>query len=347
MKKAYILFVIFFGIFAQFSFATETIIKETKGIGKTRQQAIKNALAQAIGQASGVEISTPDEELLEIDSDNNIQIGTISAEHNQDDYKAKINGFVKTYDILSEKRTGDDLYEVSLKVWVYKYESEAPDNLKKIAIMPTKTLKENYHFKDTTVSAKDLSENLQSKLTKAFAETNKFTVLDRQYISDFLRNRDMITEGQGKTEEKAKLNNVLGADYMFSSTISNAKLTARQKYLKAIQRKSWEYKLDFILDYEIISAPTTKVISADSIKIYLDTNEIKELVEEWDHENLNIPELIDNLLVKIANKAAKNATEKLFPVKITAITSNDKIVQDTNEIDTINTSTTHQTIDKK
>ncbi|MBU2597394.1 MAG: hypothetical protein KJ757_07535, partial [Planctomycetes bacterium] len=101
------------------------------------------------------------------------------------------------------------------------------------------------------------------------------------------------------------------------------------------------------LDYEIISAPTTKVISADSIKIYLDTNEIKELVEEWDHENLNIPELIDNLLVKIANKAAKNATEKLFPVKITAITSNDKIVQDTNEIDTINTSTTHQTIDKK
>ncbi len=325
MKNIYILLIILFTAYVPFSFAGETVMVESKGSGETRQKAIINALTNAVGQIKGVEIRTSEDKSMQSVLSKNTQIGNISTETDKDDFKAYINGVVKTYEILSENKT-EDLHEVTLKAWVYNLKSRLQDDREKIAIMPCKTLKDNYSFKNRKFSATEISEKLQSKISGSFSRIGKLAVIDRQYVSDFLDNRNLLKTGQGSTEEKARLNNLLAVEYMLSSTLVDAKLIANHKYLSAIQKKSWEYELDFILDYKIIDASTTKVIFSDSIKYNFETNEVKKLVDKWDHHNLDMDEILNNLLKKTANQVAQKTLINLFPVKIIAITPKGKII---------------------
>jgi len=315
--------------------ATKTIIRQTKGHGINRDEAIKKALSQAVAQVRGVKISSGDYEfgyrsasadIEKKDTGKKVEFDAVSVHTGGSVLKTEIEGLVKTYEVLDEKKIDDNTYEVTLKVWVYDYEAPDKTSRIKLAIMPIKTLRQRYQFGDFLTPAGDLSRKLAQKLSVGLSETNKFAVLDREYVLDFAHNRNILLSDDSSLEEKAKLGKVLGADYMIVGTISDARLQIKQKTSSAIGHPIREYEADFVFDYRLIIGPTRQVKLADIVNISLETEQVKELVKEWEPEDLDFREIIDNLTFRVANQVVGTIIDRLYPIRIASIDKNGQII---------------------
>lgn len=333
MKKIYIFFVIT-ALFCPKAFCDiKTIVRQTKGQGADREEAIKNALYQAVAQTKGVKVSIGERDINYHSASADIkeygtstEVDAVSIQTGSSDAITEVVGLVKTYEILDEKKIDDKTYEVALKVWVYNYEVPDQTSRLKLAIMPIKTLEPQYQFGDY-ISSIDISNMLSHKLSMGFAETNKFAVLDREYITDFALNKGIaLSDSENSLEEQAKLGKSLGADYMISGTISDARLEITEVFLKAIGRKTKEYKADFAFDYRLMVASTRQIKIADSIRLAFETKDIKKLVKKWDPEDLDYRELLDDIIIKVVNQVVDTVIDRIYPIRIASIEKDGKII---------------------
>jgi hypothetical protein len=163
-----------------------------------------------------------------------------------------------------------------------------------------------------------MSRKLSQQLSAAITATNKFAVLDREYIVEFAQNRNILLSDDSPIEEKARLGQVLGADYMIVGTISNAGLQIKEKTSRAIGRPIREYEVDYVFDYRLIVAPTRQVKLADTVNISIeeDQDRIRELVTKWEPDDLDYREMVDNLTIKVANEVVENIIDRLYPIRI-------------------------------
>lgn len=213
-----------------------------------------------------------------------------------------------------------------LQVWVYDYETVDKTKRLTLAVMPIKALAQSYQFGNLNASSVVLSQKLSHKLSVGLTETNKFAVLDREYIEDFAHNRNILLSGDSSLEEQAKLGKVLGADYMIVGTVSDARIEIKQKFSSAVGHPIREYEADFVFDYSLIVAPTRQLKLADIVNISLETDEVKKLVKDWEPEDLDYTEMMDNLVAKVANQAVETIIDRLFPIRIAAINRNGQVI---------------------
>ncbi len=182
--------------------------------------------------------------------------------------------------------------------------------------MPIKTLRTLYQFGNYVTTARDISSKLAQRLSVGLSQTNKFAVLDREYIAEFAQNRNILISDDSPIEEKARLGEVLGADYMIVGTISDARLRIKQRTSRVIGRPIREYEVDYVFDYRLIVAPTRQVKLADTVNIALEKDQVKVLVKRWRPEDLDYREMIDNLTTKVANQVVDNIIDRLYPIRI-------------------------------
>ena len=335
MKRICMCFIITALLYDSGFCATKTIVRTVKGQGVTRDEAIKKALAQAVAQAKGVKISSGDYEfgyrsasadIERKDTGKAVEFDAVSVQTGGSVLRTDIEGLVKTYEVLDEKKIDDTTYEVTLKVWVYDYEAPDQTTRFKLAIMPINTLSEQYRFGPYVAQAADVSRKLAQQLSVRLTETNKFAVLDREYILDFARNRNILLSDDSSLEEKAKLGKVLGADYMIVGTISDARMRIKEKTSEIIGVPIREYEADFVFDYRLIVGPTRQVRLADTVSIRLETDEVKKLVKDWEPEDLDYREMFDNLTARVANRVVGTIIDMLFPIRIARIDKNGQII---------------------
>ncbi|MHC4124059.1 MAG: CsgG/HfaB family protein, partial [Planctomycetota bacterium] len=314
--------------------ATKTIVRKTKGRGITRDEAINKALSQAVAQARGVKIGSGDYEfgyrsasadIEKKDTGKEVEFDTVSVQTDGSVLKTEIEGLVKTYEVLEEKKIDDTTYEITLKVWVYDYEDPDQTRRLRLAIMPIK-LSQRYQAGKFIEPGSDISHMLSQKLYVGLSETNKFAVLDREYILDFAHNRNILLSDDSSLEEKAKLGKVLGADYMIVGTISDIRFEIKQKTSSAIGHPIREYEADFVFDYRLIVGPTRRVRLADTVNLSLETEEVKKLVKKWEPEDLDFRELFDSLASKVANQVVETIIDRLYAIRIASIDESGQII---------------------
>ncbi len=311
------------------------IVREVKGQGVSRDEAIKKALYEAVSQVRGVKIASGDysfgyrsasADIDRKDSGKKVEFDAVSVETGGTVLKTETDGLVKTYQVLNERKIDDSTYEVTLKVWVFKYEPADKSKRVKLAIMPIKTPAQYYRFGTYKALSTDISRQLSQKLSVGLTATNKFAVLDREYIFDFARERNILMSGDAPLEEQAKLGMVLGADYMLVGTISDARLEIKEKMSRAIGHKIYEYEADFVFDYRLLVGPTRQVKLAEVAGISLETDEVKKLVKDWDPKDLDFREMTDNLILKVARQVVATVMDRLYPIRIANIDENGQII---------------------
>ena len=325
MKKIYIfLFVVVLVCPKAFS-APKTIVRQTKGQGVTREQAIQKALYQAVAQAKGIAVSSGRYEfgfqsagvgIDTTDTGKTIEFDSVSVQTGGSTRLTDIAGWVKSYEIIDEQKIDDRTYEVTIKAWVYDYEDPEQTNRLKLAIMPIQTLYDSYQFGSFVPSAVEMSLKLSQQLSVGLSGTNKFAVLDREYIAEFAQNRNILISDDSPIEEKARLGQVLGADYMIVGTISNARLLIKERTSRAIGRPIREYEADYVFDYRLIVAPTRQVKLADTVNIALEKDQVRVLVKRWRPEDLDYREMVDNLTARVAKQVVDNIIDRLYPIRI-------------------------------
>jgi curli biogenesis system outer membrane secretion channel CsgG len=250
------------------------------------------------------------------DTGKSIEFDSVSVQAGGSTRLTDIAGWVKSYEVIDEQKIDEKTYEVTIKAWVYDYEDPEQTNRLKLAIMPIQTLYDSYQFGSYVPSGVEMSLKLSQQLTAGITGTNKFAVLDREYIDEFARNRNILISDDSPIEEKARLGQVLGADYMLVGTISNAQLKIRERASRVIGRPIRRYEVDYVFDYRLIAAPTRQVKLADTINIALEEDQVKVLVKRWRPEELDYREMVDNLTARVAKQVIDSIIDRLYPIRI-------------------------------
>ena len=335
MKKIFLLSIIIMFFCTQGFCETKTIVREVKGHGIDRDEAIKSALYQAVGEAKGVKVSSGDYEfgfrsatvgVEKEGSGKEVEFDAASVHTQGSALRTDIEGLVKTYEVLDEKKLDDGTYEVKLKVWVYDYVPPDKTDRLKIAVMPVRSLRRSYTFGELIMSSTELSRQLSHKLSMALTETNKFAVLDREYVFEFAKERGILLSDDSSIEEKAKLGQVLGVDYILIGVVSEAKITKEVKHLEAVGQSTTELEADFTFDYRLVVGPSRQLKFLDTIDISLENEEVKKLVKKWDADDIDYKEITSNLFSKVANQVVETVIDRVYPIRIAIVAEDGRIV---------------------
>jgi hypothetical protein len=336
MKKLY--FAIAVGFFAlSGAFADEpnnVSVYEVTGQGKDKDSAIKNALYMAVSQARGVKVGSGSYEFgyagasVDVNSaagGRKVDFDAVNVATSGTAYTTEIGGLVKTYKILEEKKLSDGSITVKLKAWVYNL---APGGSKRarVAIMPFKVMADTYNIGPTEVPAEKLSAILSQKIAVAMVGTNKFNILDREYVVDFAKEKHLLLAAEAPLSELAKLTETLGADYLLVGNISDVKLEKKEYNLAAAGQTVEKWRARFVFNYRLIAGATKEIILAGVVDKYLENEEIRALSREWNSENWDFAEIRDGIAGLVAQDVVSNILDHLYPIKIASVEGNQVII---------------------
>ena len=315
---------------------SNAIVKEVIGRGRNRDEAIKNALYRAVEQVRGVKVDSsryefgfkssgvgvgddgPGRRRIEFDSVNVGTNGTV--------YTTEIGGLIRSYNVIDEKQIDPDNYEVTLQVSVYDYAARGQTGRVKIALMPAKTQQGSYAFLNQTISGDTLSSLFSQRLVAGLTQTNKFAVLDRESIDDFVREKDMLFSFDAPLGEQAKLAETIGADYLLVGTITQAEILRIDRYLKAANYTSRKFKARFNFDYRLVDSATKQVVLASSAQKYLEDEQVRALADEQNPVEWDPAQVRDAFISIVANDVIAAIIDRVYPITVAAVQGDGQII---------------------
>lgn len=206
--------ILFLGLFLSLSLnakvitTTSTKSSTGEGTGLTREDAINNAIIEAIGKMSGVSINSLKKSNTSVSTDN-------SGSNIQDNYSEQISkatkGRADTYEINSVEQDANGKYTANVTIFktttTKKYQAPglSADNRRSITV-----------FDSTPDAAKrGIGSALQQKIISDLLQSRKFNVLDRDSSGYYEMEKALIKSGDAASDEVYKLKNMLATDYIF------------------------------------------------------------------------------------------------------------------------------------
>lgn len=268
----------------------------TTGVGQSIEEAVNNALAEAISMVNGKNVQTKTViqvlggESIPQDKKTNSILSQIleaikSSEDNKDkkvvekkvdkepkapEYSQKYvkdlidetKGGVKSYKILkkTKNKQGWDQVEVESEVAIFDLPQEAKRT--RIAVFPLRVF-------DVQGDKEKLKRRISQEINNYLVQTRKFTVLDRNYIEEISKEKQSILDGKTPAIEMAKIGNEISADFIFVGSIEDFKV--KEKIIKIltadkeIKRKSVEINLN----YRLLDVATKQIYYTNTIKYNL------------------------------------------------------------------------------
>ncbi|MEA2039423.1 MAG: CsgG/HfaB family protein [Thermodesulfobacteriota bacterium] len=326
--KRFVLLSVFLFI-SGIAFADEKIHEfEVTGEGATYQDALQNALVNGISQQYGFKMKSEEvrqtkiRELSAYVNEQSKSMGEIDI-NTQGRIDFKTEGFVQNYKVLNRRINSSDLYEVSVLIKIAKYKTPgiSPHSRRKIAIIPFRTTKSSYNFRGGHIPSSEISGQFTQKLVTEMTQTRRFTVLDREYMEEFLREKNLILSADSPVSEQMKIGEVLGVDYLLIGTISEANQKQIPYTIQVTGETGYDYSASFIVDYRIIVMATRQIKWADNVTLSLGNDELMILVP-----SLRGGLIQQALLEKVAKQVVHKSMDNIYPIRIVKVQSNGNLI---------------------
>ena len=195
-----------------------------------------------------------------------------------------------------------------------------------MALMPVKTLKNSYPFLGLAVPADDLAALFAQRLAVALTQTNKFAVLDRESISDFVKEEKMLLSFDAPLGEQAKLAETLGADYLLVGTISEAKIEKIERYLEVAQYTARKFKARFAFNYRLVDSSTKQIVFASVAQKYLENQQVRDLADEQNPTEWDPAQVRDAFIWLVVKDVTEAIIDRVHPITIAAVQQGGQIV---------------------
>ena len=316
---------IFISLFLSLSILNGSVIttsstKNIEGIGHglSREEAVSEAIVEAIGQMNGVNISK------KITSED-ISIESSRGDKYSYKYNSKINkvtkGRVDSYKILSVEELFAGKYEARVlvskttRVSRYKAPGFSSNSRRKIAIMPFHTTTRNYTIGSKQYSNFKVSRMISQALTNGVTQSRRFAVVDRSYTYDMAKEFNLLKSSEVPRSQRVKLGKKLGADYLLVGTIQSASLNEDGNYNQSTGQSSSKKMAKFIIDYRIIVVGTSQVKFSDTAILEVELN--KDSSEDI---------MFQKAINQVSNTIVENLLSNIYPIKIIKITTSGNII---------------------
>lgn len=267
----------------------------------TREDAINNAIIEAIGKMSGVSINSLKKSNTSVSTDN-------SGSNIQDNYSEQISkatkGRADTYEINSVEQDANGKYTANVTIFktttTKKYQAPglSADNRRSITV-----------FDSTPDAAKrGIGSALQQKIISDLLQSRKFNVLDRDSSGYYEMEKALIKSGDAASDEVYKLKNMLATDYILLFSISG--LEGKQKTSNLTGKSKTE--IEVIVDYRVLLFATRQIKFSNtlSMKVNLKDNSLSAN---------------EAALKQIANRISGDILNAIYPLKVAAVENNEVI----------------------
>ncbi len=308
-------------------FAVEVRKVKVIGLGLTRQEAIYAGLIEAVRQVNGIKIASKTRTTFSykefaISHGRDQEDGSIGKNSIKKNIFAKSKGFVKKYNIIDTHKTNNQ-WKITLLVFIPKYKTPgiSPHNRRKIAIIPFRTTKSSYNFSGGHIASSEISRQFTQKLVTEMTQTRRFTVLDREYMKEFLQEKNIVLSADAPVAEQIKIGEVLGVDYLLIGTISEANLKRTPYTIQVTGETGYDYNASFFADYRIVVMATRQIKWSESVTLSMDDSEIKKMVP-----TLKAGQIQQALLTKIAKNIVNRAMANIYPLRVVRVQANGEII---------------------
>jgi len=183
------------------------------GYGSTENEAIQDALIEALGQIKG----------KQIDSEKILQTKRLIKSGKEDLTKLsnkKISeatkGVVSNYKILNMKKTDEGLFKTKIKATIAVYEKSKQLKRRRLAILPF-YINNNIYNQESI----DFISSWQRKLEEGLTQTRKFAMIDKTFKAESENELKKYQNKKYDINEIARLGNMAGVDYMVIGTLES------------------------------------------------------------------------------------------------------------------------------
>lgn len=303
MKKILIVFLGLFLVSLNAKVVTTTSTKTAtgEGYGITYEQAVDNALAEAVLKLNGAYVKTRQE--AQISAIKSGDENEIYKHFNQQISKAT-NGRFSSFEVIENTKTEDGfkvVVSIQKTAVSKKYELAGMKNDRRKIIVAPALSPNNFSLlgRDSEQILRDLRFKIESNIHK----TRKFDLLDRQAGEALAVERDIILNDANK-DEALKLGQNLGTDYILLYTISDVN-TINKNY--SIIGSGSSSKVSVSINYQVITFATRQIRFADSINLDIKSKDY------------------DSILNNIASTIVLNTQAAIYPPKIEKISNNQAV----------------------
>ncbi len=281
----------FLGVPAVYAGTLVPIKIQAQGEGATRQQAVNDALTEAVSQVGASLSADQKMNLSEISKDDK----TTTNESYQSKTELKTAGDIQQYRITQENRTGN-IYTITLEAIVITYKKSKQTNRKRIIVTP-------FTIIDTNVqNASDINRRLYENISDFLVQTRKFAVLDRQNLTqqdtelNFLKN----TEKNGVNPfDAARIGNRLGTDLMVIGTIHTLQHSTKTRKSSVSNRIIKSFETIANINIKIIDVATTQIKYAKTI-------------------NFAESKSLNDAIIAISQNIGTDIIESIYPIRVVA-----------------------------
>lgn len=307
---------------------------EVDGVGATRAAAIDDALRLAIKQVNGMAIDAS-EAKVNIATSVSTSMGDVdinSATFAQA-VATQSKGVVSDFKIVSEKEGKESILNLigkqgSRPAWrvriganITKYRASAEANRPRLVVAPARGGKGSFAFGDSERSAGSMSAAIQTRLSNAISQTNRFAVLDRQANDEIQNELDLISSGAVNQQDTVRLGQQLAADLIVIPTIERMEYTRRARQLRLADRELVSYSGGARISFKVINAVTGQLVLSDTFSTEFPTTRPTTLGASVDANGAT-----ERALADMTDQFIAKLLQKTFPVSVIALTGSDVIL---------------------
>ena len=235
-----------------------------KGSGETFEIALK-AFTRAISKVNGVSVES-ESVLKTIDKSVTTNEGSSASltRDLQQTINEKTKGSIKTFEILSETKDSNGIFNVEIKVTIAKFALSKTAKRKRIAVVPFRLNVGRIELEN--FSPDDFRELLNQKFSTYLVQTRKFTVLDREFEEEIKGELSNLVESEN-IDDQVKIGQALFADYIVVGRVDNLEIKEVEKKFLTSEKviKKTMGVLNF--SYRIIDVPTTQIKYSSSVNL--------------------------------------------------------------------------------
>ena len=274
----------------------------SSGVGKTYEEALNNAFAEAISMVNGKSIQT--QTIIKIMSGQTLPSAKSNASaFEEEELYGTINKILSdVFDVdkkkkeeapkdvpKKEKKQTSNLTQQYLKEMIDKTKGGIKSyeiiNKKEKKGIHTIKIKAQVAVFDIPQSAKrtriavmpfrlnkpeehggKIIRLLSQEINNYLVQTRKFTILDRDFLQDLSKEKESILDGKAPVSEMAKLGNEISADFLFLGFIENFSIDEIEKKFKTTDKVIKKNNAYIYLNYRLVDVATNQIYHSNILK---------------------------------------------------------------------------------
>ena len=293
---------------------------EAAGSGATEQEAVFAALGNAVGMVNGLNIESR-QWLAAIERHVASEEGDsyMFEEASSLDIATLTKGTISSYEVISTAPKTRGGHEARVRATIAVFERGRDADRKRIAVLPLRG-RDSYAIDGARIAPLAVTDLVEQAIVNELVDSRRFTVLDRKYMASVDIELKLLDSGDVPVSELARLGQTLTADYVLVGTVENIDGRTTKRRMRTRDVEARMLNVDAQLSYRVVDPATKQVKFSRTETMTFGDRELSAVGASLPMSD--VATIAVGAAKIIGRKVGTTVTEAVYPIVVTAVTSN-------------------------